>query len=143
VASLALPASARVSHKPPGLRALRPGLSLGLDRLRAKRLQIKPAVRSSRIESRILLIRGDKVILDTDLAEFCGIATKRLNEQVKRNAGRFPSDFVFQLTVAEKSEVVANCDHLKKLKFSRALPFVFTEHGTLMAASVLNTHRGP
>jgi hypothetical protein len=79
------------------------------------------------------------VIVDRDLADFYGIATKRLNEQVKRNADRFPRDFVFQLTEAEKAEVVAECDHLKKLKFSKVMPFVFTEHGALMAASVLNT----
>lgn len=65
--------------------------------------------------------------------------TKRLNEQVKRNSGRFPADFMFQLTAAEKAEVVANCDHLQKLKFSKALPFAFTEHGAIQAANVLAT----
>lgn len=65
--------------------------------------------------------------------------TKRLNEQVKRNAERFPADFMFQLTAAEKAEVVANCDHLAKLKFSRALPFVFTEHGAIQASNVLSS----
>ncbi len=92
-----------------------------------------------RIENRILLIRGEKVIVDSDLASFYGVATKRLNEQVKRNRGRFPTDFVFQLTKDEKAEVVANCDHLERLKFSKSLPFAFTEHGAVMAASVLNT----
>ena len=60
------------------------------------------------------MIRGEKVILDSDLAEFYGVATKRLNEQVRRNRSRFPEDFVFQLTAAEKTEVVAKCDHLRK-----------------------------
>ena len=92
-----------------------------------------------KISERILLIRGEKVILDSDLAEFYGARTKRLNEQVKRNHGRFPGDFVFQLTASEKAEVVAKCDHLVKLKFSKSLPFAFTEHGALMAASVLNS----
>jgi len=91
------------------------------------------------IEQRILLIRGEKVIIDADLAEFYGVATKRLNEQVKRNKNRFPDDFMFQLIAEEKAEVVANCDHLSKLKFSKALPYAFTEHGAIMAASVINS----
>ena len=75
-----------------------------------------PIVRIGEIEQRILLIRGEKVIIDADLAEFYGVTTKRLNEQMKRNRGRFPEDFVFRLTASEKSEVVANCDHLSKVK---------------------------
>ena len=94
-----------------------------------------------KIEKRILLIRGQKVIVDADLAQFYGAPTKRLNEQVKRNAGRFPKDFMFQLTKDEKAEVVANCDHLKNLKYSRSLPYAFTEHGAIMAASVLNSQK--
>ncbi|MBC8390955.1 MAG: ORF6N domain-containing protein [Deltaproteobacteria bacterium] len=86
-----------------------------------------------------MLIRGQKVILDTDLAVLYGVTTKRLNQQVKRNRDRFPEDFMFQLTQAEKAEVVANCDHLSQLKFSPSLPYAFTEHGAIMAASVLNT----
>lgn len=91
----------------------------------------------ARIESRIQLIRSQKVMIDSDLAELYGVATKRLNEQVKRNHERFPSDFMFQLTPAEKQEVVANCDHLAKLKFSKSLPLAFTEHGAIQAANVL------
>ncbi len=67
------------------------------------------------------------------------VPTKRLNEQVKRNFARFPEDFVFQLTSGEKHEVVTNCDHLARLKFSKTLPYAFTEHGAIMAASVLNS----
>ncbi len=93
------------------------------------------------IERRILLIRGQKVMIDADLAEVYSVQTKRLNEQVKRNIARFPVDFIFQLTINEKSEVVANCDHLAKLKFSKTLPYAFTEHGALMAASVLNSEK--
>jgi hypothetical protein len=59
-----------------------------------------------------------------------------LNEQVKRNKGRFPEDFMFQLASVEKDEVVANCDHLKNLKFSRTRPYAFTEHGAIMAANI-------
>lgn len=101
----------------------------------------KSIISIGKIENRILLIRGEKVIIDADLAEFYSVATKRLNEQVKRNANRFPNDFMLQLTKDEKSKVVANCDHLEKLKYSKSLPYAFTEHGAIMAASVLNTRR--
>ncbi|MBN2311165.1 MAG: ORF6N domain-containing protein [Candidatus Hydrogenedentes bacterium] len=93
----------------------------------------------ARVEHAILAIRDCKVILDSDLAKLYDVETKRLNEQVKRNAERFPADFVFQLTEAEKAEVVAKCDHLKRLKYSPYLPLAFTEHGAIMAASVLNS----
>jgi hypothetical protein len=96
-------------------------------------------VAAAPIEQRILLIRGLRIMLDADLAEVYGMSTKRLNEQVKRNRERFPEDFMFQLTADEKAEVVAKCDHLAKLKFSKALPFAFTEHGAVMLASVLNS----
>lgn len=96
---------------------------------------------SERVENVILRIRREKVILDADLAELFGVKTKRLNEQVKRNRDRFPEDFVFQLTEDEKNEVVANCDHFSRLRFSPVLPFAFTEHGAIMAASVLNSLR--
>ena len=80
-------------------------------------------------------------MIDKDIAELYGVITKRLNEQVKRNKKRFPTDFMFQLTQDEKDEVVANCDHLKTLKYSPNLPFAFTEHGAVMLASVLNSDR--
>jgi len=96
-------------------------------------------VQNARIESRILLIREQRVLIDADLAELYGVTTKRLNEQVKRNKDRFPADFMFTLTADEKTEVVANCDHLAKLKFSPKRPAAFTEHGAIMAASVLNS----
>jgi hypothetical protein len=67
------------------------------------------------------------------------VPTKALNQAVKRNAERFPEDFVFQLDSEEKAEVVTNCDHLSRIKFSKSLPYAFTEHGTLMAANVLNS----
>jgi hypothetical protein len=91
------------------------------------------------IASRILVIRGQRVMIDTDLAELYGVPTKALNQAVKRNPARFPDDFMFQLTAEEKQEVVTNCDHLDKLKFSKALPFAFTEHGAIQAANVLNS----
>jgi len=94
-----------------------------------------------RVEKTILLVRGKKVILDADLAKLYGVTTKRLNQQVKRNSDRFPEDFMFRLTQKEKNKVVANCNHLSNLRFSPALPHAFTEHGAIMAASVLNTPR--
>jgi len=68
------------------------------------------------------LLRGQKVMLDSDLAILYGVTTRRLKEQVRRNPDRFPADFMFELTAEEKSEVVANCDHLRKLRFSAYLP---------------------
>ena len=94
-----------------------------------------------RVETRILTIRGHRVMVDTDLAEVYGVPTKRLNEQVKRNADRFPEDFAFRLTPEEKLELVAKCDRFSRLKHSTAFPLVFTEHGAIMAASVLNSPR--
>jgi hypothetical protein len=91
------------------------------------------------LKANIISIRGQRVIIDSDLADLYGVKTKRLNEQVKRNSTRFPADFTLQLTETEKEEVVAKCDHLKKLKFSSTLPLAFTEHGAVMAATVLNS----
>ena len=98
-------------------------------------------VLQEKIEKKIFLIRGKKVMLDKDLAILYEVPTKRLNEQVKRNSERFPEDFMFQLTKREKAEVVANCDHLKTLKFSPQLPYAFTEQGVAMLSSVLNSKR--
>ena len=92
-----------------------------------------------RIEKAIFIFRGQKVMLDIDLADIYGVKTKRLNEQVKRNLSRFPTDFMFQLSDEEKLEVVANCDHLERIKFSYTNPYAFTEHGAIMLASFLNT----
>jgi len=93
------------------------------------------------VEPLILTLRNERVMMDADLARVYGVSTKRLNEQIKRNANRFPPDFVFRLTQKEKDEVVANCDHLKALKFSKAMPLAFTEHGAIMAANVLSSRR--
>ncbi len=96
-------------------------------------------VKVGKIQQRILLIRGEKVIIDADLAEAYGVTTKALNQAIRRNAVRFPPDFMFRLTKQEKLEVVTNCDHLQKLKFSPVNPRAFTEHGAIMVASVLNS----
>ena len=93
------------------------------------------------VARQILLIRGTKVMLDADLAALYGVPTKALNQAVRRNIERFPADFMFQLSKAEKQEVVTNCDHLAKLKYSTALPYAFTEHGALMLGNVLKSDR--
>lgn len=80
-------------------------------------------------------------MLDTDLAELYGVTTKALNQAVKRNSRRFPKDFAFRINGVEKMELVTNCDRFGRFKHSTALPFAFTEHGAIMAASVLNSIR--
>ena len=89
-------------------------------------------VPEKRILTAIMVIRGEKIILDSDLAELYGIATRRLNEQVKRNPERFPEDFMFQLTKREREKLVANCDRFKALKHSTINPCAFTEQGVAM-----------
>ncbi len=114
-----------------------------------------PTLPSESLDSRILSIRGQKVILDSDLADIYGVTTKRLNEQVKRNAKRFPSDFLFQLTRDEAMAAqhsrsqIATLDADKnrsqiatgsqKHRDPRFLPYAFTENGAVMAANVLNS----
>jgi ORF6N domain len=94
------------------------------------------------IESRITILRQQKIILDTALAEIYGVSVKRLNQQVKRNRSRFPADFMFQLKPREFAAL--------RLQFAtsntarggrRSLPYAFTEHGAIMAATVLNSDR--
>lgn len=93
------------------------------------------------IENKIFLIRGQRVMIDRDLAELYGVETKKLNQAVKRNKKRFPVDFMFQVTDEEQNELVTNCDHLSKLKYSTTNAYAFTEHGVTMLASVLNSER--
>jgi hypothetical protein len=95
------------------------------------------------IERKILLVRGLKVMLDSDLAKLYGVSTKRLNQQVRRNLKRFPADFMFQLT---KEEYEALRLHFATLNEGRGrhrkyLPFAFTEQGVAMLSSVLNSER--
>lgn len=93
------------------------------------------------IEGCIFLIRGQKVMLDRDLAGLYGVATKVLNQAVKRNIKRFPDDFMFKLTPSEKNELVTNCDRFRTLKHSMVAPYAFTEQGVAMLSSVLNSER--
>jgi len=106
-----------------------------------KRLGIKGVVKhEGLVEGLILFLREERVLLDADLAKIYGVTTKALNQAVKRNAERFPKDFMFQLSDVEKQEVVTNCDHLSRLKYSKARPYAFTEHGALMVANVLSSN---
>jgi hypothetical protein len=94
------------------------------------------------IESRILLVRGRKVIVDADLATLYGVQTRRLNEQVRRNLARFPADFMFQLNDAEFGLLMSQFATSNASRGGRRKrPLVFTEHGALMAATVLNSPR--
>jgi hypothetical protein len=96
---------------------------------------------TERLDSAILEIRGERVMLDYDLAAIYGVTTKALNQAVKRNRDRFPADFVFELTLNEKDELVTNCDRLAALKHSSSIPYAFTEHGAVMLASILKSKR--
>ncbi len=100
----------------------------------AKTVMLEP------VEPLILVVRGERIIVDVDLARIYGVPTKRLNEQVKRNLDRFPPDFLFQLT---RSEVDSLRSQIATSNVGRGgrryLPFAFTEHGAIMAANVLNS----
>jgi hypothetical protein len=95
----------------------------------------------ARIESAIYFLRGQRVMLDSDLAAIYGVTTARLNEQLRRNAGRFPDDFAFQLTREEFTRLISQFAISKRKGRGgrRKLPWVFTEHGAIMLASVLNS----
>ena len=92
------------------------------------------------ITNKIYLIRGQKVMLDSELAELYEVETKRLNEQVKRNTDRFPSDFMFQLTSEEFLDLKSQ-NATSSWGGRRKSPYAFTEHGVLMLSSVLNSKR--
>jgi len=99
-------------------------------------------VLQERIERKILLIRGYKVMLDSDLAQLYGVTTKRLNEQVRRNIKRFPDDFMFQLTKKEYDSLRSHFATSKERRGGRRyLPYSFTEQGVAMLSSVLNSER--
>lgn len=98
------------------------------------------AISDDSVINKIYQIRGKNVMLDRDLAEMYGVETRRLNEQVKRNEKRFPSDFMFQLTESELQNWISHFATSKKEKMGlRKLPYVFTEQGVAMLSSVLNS----
>ena len=102
----------------------------------------RQAAITSAVESRILFLRHQRVILDADIAELYGVPVRQLNQQVKRNQERFPSDFVFQLTAKEdeilRSQIVISRDTHGGRRYR---PFAFAEHGVIMAATVLNSEK--
>lgn len=102
--------------------------------------KLKP-IPDSVIANRIILLDGQSVMIDRDLAELYGVTTFRLNEQVTRNLTRFPPDFMRAVTSEEKEYLIKTYKHLESLKFSPSLPRVFTEYGAVMLASVLNSER--
>lgn len=93
------------------------------------------------VEEKIIILRNQQVILDCDVAELYGIETKRINEAVSNNPGKFPDGYILQLDNQEKSEVVENFDHLKNLRFSPQLPKAFTEKGLYVLATILKSPR--
>ena len=97
-------------------------------------------ISDERVERCIYVIRGQKVILDADLARFYGVTTARLNQQVRRNQEKFPADFVFELTREEFANLMLqNATSSSGYGGRRKLPLAFTEHGAIMAATVLNS----
>jgi hypothetical protein len=112
-----------------------------------KRVEAAPpadVVSIEQITQSILVFRGHKVLLDSDLAELYGVPTKRLNEQVTRNAARFPPDFMFRLTPAEYAALrsqIATLNDGGRGQHRKYLPYAFTEHGAIQAANVLNSPR--
>lgn len=98
-----------------------------------------PLVRLDNAESTIYLIRGQRVMLDSDLAQVYDVSTKQLNQQLKRNKNRFPEDFAFQLTTKEFTSLRSQIVTSKTRGGRRYLPWAFSEHGALMLAGVLNS----
>jgi len=96
-------------------------------------------VKLDNVEAAIYLVRGERVMLDSDLAAIYGTSTTRLNEQLRRNRQRFPEDFAFQLTREEFTNLISQNAISKSHGGRRKLPWVFTEHGAIMLASVLNS----
>ena len=90
-----------------------------------------------KVTNKIITVREQQVILDRDVAELYGVTTREINQALKNNPRKFPSDFVIELTNSEKQEVIKNFDNLKGLKYSRVAPHAFTEQGLYMLATIL------
>jgi ORF6N domain len=110
-----------------------------------KPVELAPSLALEAITQRIFVLRDQKVLLDADLAALYGVETRRLNEQVRRNRDRFPSDFIFELTQGEfdhlKSQIATSSLIAPGHGGRRKLPLAFTEHGAIMAATVLSSAR--
>lgn len=99
------------------------------------------SIKENSISSLIYFIRGEKVMLDYDLATLYAVENRALKQAVRRNIKRFPMDFMFILSASEWTEVITNCDNLGSRKFSPARPYAFTEQGVAMLSSILNSER--
>jgi hypothetical protein len=102
---------------------------------------MKSVLTNPEYEALIFFIRGKKVMIDADLAMLYEVPNKALKQQVKRNPGRFPDDFMFELTETETQHLVTNCDRLAKLRHSAVNPMAFTEQGVAMLSSVLRSEK--
>jgi len=100
-----------------------------------------PIPKEESISSLIYIIRGEKVMLDFDLATLYSVETRTLKQATRRNIKRFPDDFMFVLNASEWKEVITNCDNLGAIKYSPSRPFAFTEQGVAMLSSILNSER--
>ena len=98
-------------------------------------------INSDDVHGKIIVVRGQQVLLDRDVAALYGVETKRINEAVRNNTEKFPEGYLFVLTDKEKEEVVENFDHLEVLKFSPVLPTAFTERGLYMLATILKSKK--
>lgn len=98
-------------------------------------------ITSRDVEARMIMLRNQPVLIDADVAWLYGVETKRVNEAVRNNPGKFPYGYLFELDRYEKKEVVENFDHLKNLKFSKVSPTAFTERGLYMLATILKGNR--
>lgn len=92
-----------------------------------------------KVENRIINLRGQQVIIDRDVAELYGVETRAINQAVKRNADKFPSGYMMDLSEEEKNELITKCDRFNTLKHSTASPKAFTEKGLYMLATVLKS----
>lgn len=98
-------------------------------------------IRVEDVQDKVLHLRNENVIIDSDVATLYGVATKEINQAVKNNPNKFPQGYIFQLSKLEKMEVVKKIDHLGKLKFSKVEPTAFTERGLYMLATILRGER--
>ncbi len=100
---------------------------------------MKNLMKFENVNDKIIVVRNQNVILDSDVAALYGVQTKEVNQAVKNNPGKFPQGYIFDLETNEKQEVVKNFDHLEKLRFSPNLPKAFTEKGLYMLATILKS----
>ena len=104
-------------------------------------LQEATVVKFNAVEEHIITLRGEKVLLDSDVAELYGVETRRVNEAIANNPEKFPDGYIFELQNTEKQELVENFDRFNRMKHSTVLPKAFTEKGLYMLATILKSPR--